>query len=409
MTGLDAAGFKEPDKQIVINSLRGLTNQIINPENGLWLQDRQKIENLEWRRNANLSGDQGHVSKIYWLLEDCKRYGTLPFAGLARAAFIAVQLLQSLVRLNVISFDDRERFMNSLNTISGSITQDFERLSKNEFLSRYGHLRPGTYDILSPRYDENPELYFSWEKPSGPSRTTPVFSLSATQEKALNELFQEHGLCVTGTQMFDFMRGAIEAREYAKFLFSRNLSDAIQLIDELGAIVGLDPESLSYANIRTIYEAYSTSIPVRELLVDSIMLGKETMAAARQIILPQTINDVDDVMSFSLAAGEPNFITNATVTAPVSSFIDRNRLSGSIVMIPSADPGFDWLFSHNIGGLITAYGGVNSHMAIRAAELQLPAVIGAGEVLFQKWQQADVLTLDCATNKVTIVRAGGQA
>ena len=37
------------------------------------------------------------ISRIYWLLEDCKRYGTLPFAGLARAGFIAVQLLRSLV------------------------------------------------------------------------------------------------------------------------------------------------------------------------------------------------------------------------------------------------------------------------------------------------------------------------
>jgi hypothetical protein len=37
------------------------------------------------------------ISRIYWLIEDCKRYGTLPFAGLARAGFIAVQMLQSFV------------------------------------------------------------------------------------------------------------------------------------------------------------------------------------------------------------------------------------------------------------------------------------------------------------------------
>ena len=27
------------------------------------------------------------MTKVYWLLEDCRRYGTLPFAGLARAGF----------------------------------------------------------------------------------------------------------------------------------------------------------------------------------------------------------------------------------------------------------------------------------------------------------------------------------
>ena len=31
-------------------------------------------------------------------------------------------------------------------------------------LKIYGHLRPGTYNILSPRYDENPDIYFDWDK-----------------------------------------------------------------------------------------------------------------------------------------------------------------------------------------------------------------------------------------------------
>jgi hypothetical protein len=33
---------------------------------------------------------------------------------------------------------------------------------KADFLARYGHLRPGTYDILSPRYGEAADLYFDW-------------------------------------------------------------------------------------------------------------------------------------------------------------------------------------------------------------------------------------------------------
>ena len=52
------------------------------------------------------------------------------------------------------------------------------------------------------------------------------------------------------------------------------------------------------------------------------------------------------------------------------------------MLLPNADPGFDWIFSRNIAGFVTAYGGVNSHMAVRASELGLPAVIGAGETLY---------------------------
>ena len=49
-------------------------------------------------------------------------------------------------------------------------------------------------------------------------------------------------------------------------------------------------------------------------------------------------------------------------------------------MIESADPGYDWIFTHDIKGLITKYGGAASHMAIRCAEFNLPAAIGSGEI-----------------------------
>ena len=35
-------------------------------------------------------------------------------------------------------------------------------------------------------------------------------------------------------------------------------------------------------------------------------------------------------------------------------------IDNKIVMIENADPGFDWIFSHSIKGLITKYGGAAS-------------------------------------------------
>jgi phosphoenolpyruvate-protein kinase (PTS system EI component) len=78
-------------------------------------------------------------------------------------------------------------------------------------------------------------------------------------------------------------------------------------------------------------------------------------------------------------------------------------LAGAIVSIPNADPGFDWLFAYPIAGLITAGGGPNSHMAIRAGELGLPAVIGAGEVLYRRWSGAQRVHLDCAGRRVEVL------
>ena len=82
----------------------------------------------------------------------------------------------------------------------------------------------------------------------------------------------------------------------------------------------------------------------------------------------------------------------------------KDELSGNILMIPSADPGYDWIFSKNIGGFITMFGGVNSHMAIRAGELGIPAVIGAGEVLYRQWSMAKSIQIDCANKQVHILK-----
>jgi phosphoenolpyruvate-protein kinase (PTS system EI component) len=79
------------------------------------------------------------------------------------------------------------------------------------------------------------------------------------------------------------------------------------------------------------------------------------------------------------------------------------RFAGRILFLPSADPGFDWIFTRGISGFVTQFGGANSHMAIRASELGIPAVIGAGETLFQQWQTARQLCLDCTNQTVSVI------
>ena len=50
------------------------------------------------------------------------------------------------------------------------------------------------------------------------------------------------------------------------------------------------------------------------------------------------------------------------------------------------------------------YGGANSHMTIRAAELGLPAVIGVGQASYDQLARANVIELDCEANWVRVVR-----
>jgi phosphoenolpyruvate-protein kinase (PTS system EI component) len=100
----------------------------------------------------------------------------------------------------------------------------------------------------------------------------------------------------------------------------------------------------------------------------------------------------------------PNYIGVKSVIADIEKIGELQvELTGKIVIISQADPGYDWLFSHNIAGLITQYGGANSHMAIRSAEIGLPAAIGVGEKLYEELTQASRLELDCLGQRIRVI------
>ena len=75
------------------------------------------------------------------------------------------------------------------------------------------------------------------------------------------------------------------------------------------------------------------------------------------------------------------------------------KLNDHIIFIENADPGFDFIFYHNIKGLVTKYGGSNSHMAIRCMELGIPAVIGLGEKKYNFFSNQSRVEIDCQ-NKI---------
>lgn len=417
LTRLKEYGFSQSECNDLSDSLRKLTNNIINNNSGLWRKDLRKIEKLEMRRKKILSSGFDHATMIYWLIEDCRRYGTLPFAGLARAGFIAVQLLHSLVQVGIITPEEEARFMASLSTVGSRLVRDFSHLSKEMFLQIYGHLRPGTYDIRSPRYDEMPDHYFNWENSSPPAETVAGmegdlnmgethgdFSLSLKQLKQIEELLSSHGLDHDVLGFFEFIKAGIEGREYAKFVFTNSLSDALSMFRELGAEYGFSVEDCAYSNINCIKDLMITSHDPKTLLAESIEAGKRQYSETQSISLPPLIVEPKDVWEFYQPRNEPNYISQNRTSAPViSGNLEGQDLTDAIVMIPSADPGYDWIFSHKIAGLVTKYGGVNSHMAIRAGELGIPAVIGVGEIRYQKWEAANQLSIDCAGRRVEIL------
>lgn len=114
--------------------------------------------------------------------------------------------------------------------------------------------------------------------------------------------------------------------------------------------------------------------------------------------LPALITDRADIDVFLMARDLPNFVGTRPVIAPTARLESTGeavgQLDGRIILIPRADPGFDWIFGHRIAGLVTLYGGANSHMAIRAAEHGLPAAIGVGEQRYRELYDAVEIEID---------------
>lgn len=406
ITDLPNTLFSDSEKQQVLSSLTELTNQVLQGAAGSFEQDLEKIELLKRKQKEVIESDLNKIDKIYWLIDDCKKYGSLPFAGLARAGFIAVQLLNSLKSVGVLSEQDVHNFMLDVESISSAFMTDKQLMNDAELVEKYGHLRPGTYDICSARYDESPDVYLSRDNSNDKTKTNTKagFAISLGKVNAINKLINKAGIKVDAIELLNFIKKAIEARESSKFVFTKSVSEVLNTIKKLGQGLNLSVDDMAFSDVKDILNLTTTSHSANETLSKSSRLGREYYQLCQIIKLPNVIFEATDINAYELLAGQPNYVTNQKFIGDVVVLNEGNNTSHSIankiVFIDSADPGYDWVFSSNIGALVTKYGGVNSHMAIRAAELGVPAIIGAGEKNYDDWKQIQRLHIDCQTQSV---------
>lgn len=149
------------------------------------------------------------------------------------------------------------------------------------------------------------------------------------------------------------------------------------------------------------------SLKKKDWLTTKIEEGKRSHEVALRVELPELIVNKSEIEVFIPFDEEPNFITTKRVQAELiklNAATLPDEIKDRIVLIPHADPGYDWLLAMPIAGLITMYGGANSHMSIRAAELSIPAAIGTGEQIYKTLSSAIELALDCESRRIEVIR-----
>lgn len=403
-------GFTEEERSQVVSELKKLTLDAIYRHKALLDQDRNSINVLEFTRmeiekiGANCNNVKELIETVRWLLEAITRYGTPQFARQARMAFMARAFLRSLVDAGYCTQEEIDRFMQSITTVSTEFNEDFEaysdgRMSKEEFDSRYGHLRSGTYDIRTERYDN-----MNFRPVSVKSRQPGINKNRQVDLEALSRALSDSGIELPAGVFQQFLISAIEQREYFKFEFTRSLSLVIEWIRKLGRRMGFRLDELSFLTIEDM-EEYDRDLSVEELYEVWAALIRERHHAFRlnrSILLPEVILSPGSIDIIPVYEARPNFITSKRVAGEVVLLEEEQSadISGKIVVVPQADPGYEWIFTKGIKGFITQYGGAASHMAIRCAEFDIPAAIGCGAKIYHTVSRMNYLELDCKNGTI---------
>lgn len=395
-------------------SLLELTRKLVSigPDSSLG-RALSAVASLEKRQLSRTPPPLGNanaiLARIRDLLEECKREGTLPFSVIARHAFVAESFLRSAIGRGAWSSERYQQFKSSIRTVSGEFSRDHSRVLDGEldpgrFLARYGHLRPGTYDILTPTYRDDRARILAGHPCRDTSHTAaPNFLLESGERDRFSVLLSELGMeHVPPEDLLEYARRAIAGREDSKFIFTRSLSDAIEAVAQWGALHSFGREELSWLSIYDILGGLVNPVlnDPREHYLPLVDQGRRSSDAGKHIKLGFLIRSARDVFIVPQHRSTPNFVTRAKVTAPVARLGDCASgvgPEGAIVCIENADPGYDWLFSRGIAGLVTKYGGTNSHMTIRCSEYGVPAAIGCGESLFEKIASSRMCELDADT------------
>lgn len=411
---LREVGFTDADICILKESLRRINS------NGFQLikEVQSSIERLNQDFKDIKYADSCSLKKAFHLLHRCKMHGTVAFSHLARMGFISVAFLRALNMKGVISDEELDGFFRSLKTVAKSLSMDYQQVSVGEMsyqqlVDKYGHLRPGTYDINSPCYSSAPEQYFPKKSIQEDEKIHVSDSKFIFSDSVLNYLTDNaamYGFPADAETVIDFFRQSIEGREYSKFIFTRNLSMALELIADFASQLGLSRAEISNVSIFDLQSVLigQSGSDVKKWLQTRSEEGRTFHQISQATELPSLIMNAEDIFAFHLGQSQPNFVGTAHCTAEVIRIINssclEHELEGKIVLIEQADPGYDWLFGQNIAGLVTCFGGANSHMAIRAAELALPAAIGVGEQLYNRLVKSKLVKLDCSSRILEILK-----
>ena len=371
---------------------------IISPgEIQKWHQDLIKIDRFN---KSTLEKNNKVILKAFSLLDENFQYSkkenikfirdnmALPFTHHSRLGFVYFAQLNNLLKKDVITEAQKNSLLLSVKSISTKMKSDAYQVklgkkSLSSFLDIYGHIRAGNYNLTSSNLKNN--LEFTELLIQNSEKQDENISLQKVIFSNIDKYFELNNIPYTAATWVEMFQTAIATRENSKFYYTKgidgilneiekqNLSDK-KFFQRLG--IGFNEENTINLNLKNT-------------------------------LMPDLISSSDDFYLYEEMSKNGNYIGQGTVSGKVLLLDNYSNqpydLDNKIVAIPAADPGWDWIFNYKIKSLITQYGGPNSHMAIRCAEHNIPAILGVGENNFSMITTSQSLSIDFSNESFAIV------
>ena len=380
-------GYKKNHHDIENKLLKIFKINLKNENPGSIKSNLNKIEILNKKQKDKIYDKKFDVLSIKKIIKNLKEYGIIPFSILARHGFVAKDILISLREIKILTETDVENFMRSFSTVTTDFLNDQvllknKQLSYKEFLNKYGHLRAGTYDIKSSNYSKMNRKILVNDDVSHIIKHKK-FVLSHNKKIKIQKLLNKKMINLNVDQLFEYIENSIKSREYAKFIFTKSINTILEKITSFAKVKKIKIKEIE--NL-TIDQLMNFSISSKKIIKNNIDKNIKESELNKMIKLPEIIVEDKNAYVGASVVSIPNFVTEKNITAKIL-FLDNkieNNLDDKIILLENADPGFDFIFSFKISGLVTKYGGANSHMTIRCNELNIPAAIGCGDAIFEK-------------------------
>ena len=127
--------------------------------------------------------------------------------------------------------------------------------------------------------------------PNSPSRKDrKQIEAKLLDTQKLMQALKDAGLNISPEKFMEFMIKAIKNREYFMFEYSKSISLMLDIIIQLGSIIGIAREDMSYLEIHDLLSYHS-----RESYIQATQTNRSIYHSNTYLVLPNVIFDVGDI------------------------------------------------------------------------------------------------------------------